>query len=56
MVELVRVGGQLRLWYKAPKGIQVAVLRGTTADPDGNISFEKESLYLDQLNKVELPG
>ncbi|GMH45203.1 hypothetical protein BSKO_13160 [Bryopsis sp. KO-2023] len=52
MVELVRVGGELRLWYKAPKAVHVALLRGTTADLDGNISFEKEALYLDQLNKA----
>jgi len=28
------------------------VIRGTTADPDGNISFERESLYLDCLNQA----
>lgn len=52
MVELVRVGGDLRLWYKAPKAVHIALLRGTTADLDGNVSFEKEALYLDQLNKA----
>lgn len=52
MVQLVRVGSELRLWYKAPSAVHVAVLRGTTADLDGNVSFEKEALYLDQLNKV----
>lgn len=52
MVQLVRLGADLRLWYKAPRAVHIGVLRGTTADLDGNISFEKEALYLDQLNKV----
>jgi len=37
---------------QAPKAIGAALLRGTTADLDGNVSFEREALYLDQLNQA----
>ena len=51
IVKRVQVGGRSLLWYKAPV-IQVAVLRGTTADTDGNISFEREAMFCDNLNQV----
>ena len=53
IVQRVTVGGTPLLWYKAP-AIQVAVLRGTTADTDGNISFEREAMFCDNLNQVGL--
>lgn len=37
---------------QAPQAIGVALLRGTTADLDGNVSFEREALFLDQLNQA----
>lgn len=40
---------------QAPERIGVAILRGTSADPDGNISFEREAIYADQLNQVGVP-
>ena len=40
------------LWYKAPARIHIALLRGTSADLDGNISYEHEPLLLDNLNQV----
>ena len=52
MVHLVRLKDQELLWYEAPKHIHVALLRGTSADADGNISFEHESCYADALNQV----
>lgn len=52
MVHIVHMGGKQLLWYKAPPKVHAALLRGTTADLDGNISFEKEALYLDSLNMV----
>ena len=39
-----------------PDKISVALLRGTTADLDGNVSFEREALYLDQLNQARAAG
>ena len=43
VVELVEFDGQEYLRYKNIP-VNVVILRGTTADEDGNISFEKESI------------
>ena len=48
------MNGEEYLWYKAPAKIHVALLRGTTADVDGNISLEKEAMLGDVLNQVQL--
>jgi propionate CoA-transferase len=48
IVKLVEVEGEEWLFYKATK-IDVAFIRGTSADPSGNISMEKEALTLDSL-------
>ena len=47
----VTVGSRQLLHYAAP-AIDVAVLRGTTADVAGNISFEREAILGDSLNQV----
>ncbi|MDJ0623933.1 MAG: acyl CoA:acetate/3-ketoacid CoA transferase [Desulfocapsaceae bacterium] len=48
IVELIDFDGEEYLAYKT-RPVDVAVLRGTTADPDGNITMEKEALTLEVL-------
>jgi propionate CoA-transferase len=46
IVELVRLGGKEYLWYKSFP-VDIALLRGTTADTFGNVSVEKEATTLE---------
>ena len=46
LVDLMEIDGEEYLFYKTPKP-NVAILRGTTADINGNITMEKEAVYLD---------
>ncbi|MEM6421833.1 MAG: CoA-transferase, partial [Pseudomonadota bacterium] len=48
MVTLMEIGGQEHLFYKAHR-IDVALLRGSTADEAGNVTMEDEALVLDNL-------
>ncbi len=48
IVELINFDGEEYLAYKT-RPVDVAVLRGTTADTDGNITMEKEALTLEVL-------
>lgn len=49
LIELITIAGKEYMFYKTLP-IDVAIIRGTTSDTDGNISIEKEALTLEILN------
>ena len=48
LVEVIRFDGKEYLAYRTIP-LQVALLRGTTADMDGNITMEREAMTLEVL-------
>jgi propionate CoA-transferase len=48
VVQVIQLGGKELLYYKTFP-ISVAFIRGTTADPEGNITMERETLTQDAL-------
>lgn len=52
LAELIDIDGKEYLLYKTPK-IDACIIRGTTADPKGNITMEKEACYLDALTLAQ---
>ncbi|MGL5427590.1 MAG: acyl CoA:acetate/3-ketoacid CoA transferase, partial [Cetobacterium sp.] len=49
IVKEIFIENERHLYFKAPKKIDFAILRGTLSDEDGNISLEKEALTLEGL-------
>ncbi|MEZ5844454.1 MAG: CoA-transferase [Hyphomicrobiaceae bacterium] len=52
VVELMMIDGEEYLRYK-PFPIDVAVLRGSTADEDGNVSMEHEAIFGEMLSTAQ---
>jgi propionate CoA-transferase len=52
LVEVIQLGGEEWLWYK-PLPVNVALIRGTSADEKGNISIEREAVSPESLSVAQ---
>ncbi|NMA07323.1 MAG: propionate CoA-transferase [Ruminococcaceae bacterium] len=52
MVRVVTIDDEEFLYYKLPN-IDIAIIKGTTVDPNGNISFENECVTVDALSVAQ---
>jgi propionate CoA-transferase len=52
LVELITVGGKEYLFFK-PFHVDVAFIRGTTADEDGNITMEHEAVFGEMISMAQ---
>lgn len=52
LVEVLELHGEEWLWYK-PYKVDVSLVRGTTADVNGNITFEEEAAVLEACSMAQ---
>lgn len=52
LVELITLEGKDWIFYK-PYNVDIAFLRGTTADEDGNVTMEREAIFGEMLSMAQ---
>jgi len=52
LIELIQLGGRDYLFFK-PFHVNIAFLRGTTADEDGNVTMEQEAVFGEMISMAQ---